>query len=163
MIETISTQDVRQRLGAILNRVAQRHDQFIIERKGKPLAAVVPVQRLEQMRHAARIHLFQVLNRQDGKLTEAQADRTANEAKHRTRTRNENQCQGFVVCFYLSTIRPKSNNQILAPYPSSARREPVRHASAIAPATGSSPSYASGVRGLQMMSFSTHRTASGVN
>ena len=85
MIEKISTLEVRQRLGDILNRVALRNDQFIIERKGKPLAAVVPVERLEQMRRAARMHLLQVLERQQGKLSEAQADRIANEAKHRTR------------------------------------------------------------------------------
>jgi prevent-host-death family protein len=47
VIEKISTLEVRQRLGDILNRVALRNDQFIIERKGKPLAAVVPVERGE--------------------------------------------------------------------------------------------------------------------
>jgi prevent-host-death family protein len=54
MTEKISTLEVRQRLGDILNRVALRNDQFIIERKGKPLAAVVPVERLEQMSRAAQ-------------------------------------------------------------------------------------------------------------
>jgi len=85
MTEKISTLQVRQRLGAILSRVALRNDQFIIERRGKPLAAVVPVERLEQMRRAARMHLLQVLERQEGKPAEAQAERIANEAKHRTR------------------------------------------------------------------------------
>ena len=85
MTEKISTLQVRQRLGAILSRVALRNDQFIIERKGKPLAAVVPVERLEQMKRAARMHLLHVLKRQEGKPTEAQAERIANEAKHRTR------------------------------------------------------------------------------
>gem|GEM_PF-792174 len=85
MTEKISTLQVRQRLGAILSRVALRNDQFIIERRGKPLAAMVPVERLEQMGRAARIHLLRVLERQEGKPTEAQAERMANEAKHRTR------------------------------------------------------------------------------
>ena len=85
MTEKISTLEVRQRLGDILNRVALRNDQFIIERKGKPLAAVVPVERLEQMRRAARTHLLQILERPKGKLSETQADRIADEAKHRTR------------------------------------------------------------------------------
>ena len=84
MTEKISTVQIRQRLGAVLSRVALRNDQFIIERKGKPLAAVVPVERFEQMRRAARIHLLRVLER-EGKPTEAQAERIANEAKHRTR------------------------------------------------------------------------------
>ena len=85
MIEKISTLEVRQRLGDILNRVALRNDEFIIERKGKPLAAVVPVERLEQMRRAARIHLQQVLELQEGEVSEAQAERVADEAKHQSR------------------------------------------------------------------------------
>jgi hypothetical protein len=40
MTERISTLDVRQRLGDMLNRVALRHDEFVIERKGKALAAL---------------------------------------------------------------------------------------------------------------------------
>lgn len=87
MTEKISTLEIRQRLGDILNRVALRSDQFIIERKGKPLAAVVPVERLEQMERAARLQLLQVLERQPGALSQAEADRIATEAKHRTRKR----------------------------------------------------------------------------
>lgn len=87
MTEKISTVEIRQRLGDILNRVALRNDQFIIERKGKALAAMVPVERLEQMQQAARLHLLRVLERQSGQLTEAEAGRIADEAKHRTRKR----------------------------------------------------------------------------
>ncbi len=50
MTDKVSTMDVRARIGDMLNRVALRHDEFIIERKGKALAALVPVERLEQMR-----------------------------------------------------------------------------------------------------------------
>ena len=87
MTERISTLEIRRRLGDILNRVALRSDQFIIERKGKPLAAVVPVERLEQMQRAARLHLLRVLERQPGTLSQEDADRIASEAKHRTRRR----------------------------------------------------------------------------
>ena len=87
MTEKISTLEIRQRLGDILNRVALRSDQFIIERKGKPMAAMVPVARLEQMERASRLQLLQVLERQPGALSQAEADRIAIEAKHRTRKR----------------------------------------------------------------------------
>jgi len=87
MTEKISTLEMRQRLGDILNRVALRSDQFIIERKGKPMAAMVPVARLEQMERASRLQLLQVLERQPGALSQAEADRIAIEAKHRTRKR----------------------------------------------------------------------------
>jgi prevent-host-death family protein len=66
--------EVRQRIGDMLNRVALRHDEFIIERKGKPLAALVPVERLEQMRRFARRHALDVLERQkSGALTDEEA------------------------------------------------------------------------------------------
>ncbi len=85
MTEKLSTLDIRQRLGDILNRVALRHDQFIIERKGKPLAAMVPVERLEQMQRAARLHLLDTLSRRAVEWSQAEADRLADDAKHRTR------------------------------------------------------------------------------
>lgn len=85
MTERISTLQIRQRLGDILNRVALRNDQFIIERKGKPLAAMVPVERLAQMQQAAHLHLLRILERQPGALSQTEADRIATEAKHRTR------------------------------------------------------------------------------
>ena len=66
MADKVSTIDVRQRIGDLLNRVALRHDEFIIERKGKALAALVPVQRLEQMRRFARRHALDVMGRQKG-------------------------------------------------------------------------------------------------
>jgi len=44
-LTVVSTIDVRQRIGDMLNRVALRHDEFVIERKGEPLAALVPIER----------------------------------------------------------------------------------------------------------------------
>ena len=87
MTRTISTMEARRQLGDILNRVALRHDQYIIERKGQALAAVVPVERLEQMQRAAELHLLDVLERQESRLPQAEADALANEAKHRSRTK----------------------------------------------------------------------------
>lgn len=88
MTEKVSTLEVRQKLGDMLNRVALRHDQFIIERKGKPLAALIPVERLEQMQRAARLHILSLLEQQLGDLSQEEADQIANEAKHQTRKRS---------------------------------------------------------------------------
>ncbi|HOG29000.1 MAG TPA: hypothetical protein PLN93_10410 [Vicinamibacterales bacterium] len=82
MTDRVSTIDVRQRLGDMLNRVALRNDEFIIERKGKALAALVPVERLEQMRRFARRHALEFLSRQHGGgLTDKQAADLALEAQ----------------------------------------------------------------------------------
>lgn len=82
MTDKVSTIDVRQRLGDMLNRVVLRHDEFIIERKGKALAALVPVERLEQMRRFARRHALDFMaQQQDSDLTGKQATELALEAQ----------------------------------------------------------------------------------
>ena len=85
MTETITTLDVRNKLGDLLNRVALRHDQFIVERKGKPLAAMVPVEKLAKMEEGARMYLSGLLARNRGTNSVGGADALADEAKHRTR------------------------------------------------------------------------------
>jgi prevent-host-death family protein len=88
MAERITTMEVREKLGDYLNRVALRHDEFIIERKGKPLAAMVPVEKLEALEKSARARLLEMLERQKGsRVSEREADRLANEAKHWSRTK----------------------------------------------------------------------------
>jgi prevent-host-death family protein len=89
MTEKVSTMDVRARIGDMLNRVALRHDEFIIERKGKPLAALVPVERLEQMRRFARQHALEFVERQKAgpgeELSEEEAMDVALEAQRAAR------------------------------------------------------------------------------
>ena len=87
MTEKISTMEVRERLGDYLNRVALRHDQFIIERKGKALAAMVPVEKLLELERAARESLLETLRSRRRRPPQARADRLADEAKHRARRR----------------------------------------------------------------------------
>jgi hypothetical protein len=82
MPERVSTIDVRQRIGDLLNRVALRHDEFVIERKGKALTALVPVQRLEQMRRFARAQALAFMDQQKGSaVTDEQAAAVALEAQ----------------------------------------------------------------------------------
>jgi antitoxin (DNA-binding transcriptional repressor) of toxin-antitoxin stability system len=81
MGEKVSTIEVRTRIGDLLNRVALRQDEFTIERKGKALAALVPVERLEQLRRFARRHGLDFIDRQrGGSLTDREAEDLAREA-----------------------------------------------------------------------------------
>ena len=48
MLKKVSTLEIRRNLGKVLNRVSLRDDQYIIERKGELLVAVVPVWQLEK-------------------------------------------------------------------------------------------------------------------
>jgi prevent-host-death family protein len=87
-MEKVSTIDVRQRIGDLLNRVALRHDEFVIERKGKALAALVPVERLDQMRRFARRHALLVFGEQKrSTVGEEQALAIALEAQRSARKR----------------------------------------------------------------------------
>jgi antitoxin (DNA-binding transcriptional repressor) of toxin-antitoxin stability system len=91
MTVTVSTIDVRQRIGDMLNRIAFRNDEFIIERKGKAMAALVPVGRLEQMRRFARRQALGFLEEQKGgPLSDEKAMNLALEAQRwaRKRTRS---------------------------------------------------------------------------
>lgn len=96
MPQRITTLEVRRRLGEILDRVHLRHDRFIIERRGKPLAALVPVDTLEAMDQVTREFLLEA-SRGTGRrrtrqhrsplpaLGEAGSLALANEAKHESR------------------------------------------------------------------------------
>jgi prevent-host-death family protein len=50
MRKTVSAMRARGKLGQILEEVFYRGDQYIIERSGKPMAAVVPVEQYDQWR-----------------------------------------------------------------------------------------------------------------
>jgi len=88
MANNVSTRDVRQRLVDMLNRVALRREEFIIERRGKPLAALVPVERLEQMRRFARRHALHFMDQpRRNALTDAEAARLAADARRWARSK----------------------------------------------------------------------------
>lgn len=82
---TVSTMDVRKHVGDILNRVALRGDEYLIERKGKALAVVMPVEKAESVRRAARLHLGDWLARPNAAKTDAVAVGLANEARRSAR------------------------------------------------------------------------------
>ena len=87
MTEKVSAMEARRRFGDILNRVVLRHDQYVIERKGKPLAAVVPVEKLKRLEALSRQYVLEMLRRGTGDLGQQEADALADEAKHRSRKR----------------------------------------------------------------------------
>lgn len=83
---TVSTMDMRKSIGDILNRVALRGDEYLVERKGKPLAVVMPVEKAEAIRRAARLRLGDWLDRPDTAKTDTEAMTLANEARRSART-----------------------------------------------------------------------------
>jgi prevent-host-death family protein len=49
----ITPMDLRAHTGEFLDRVRLQHDTFIIERRGTPMAALVPIEKLRQLRELA--------------------------------------------------------------------------------------------------------------
>jgi len=94
MTITISAMDARKQFGDMLNRVALRHDDFLIERNGRPLAVVIPLEEYEQMkalrREAALRGLGQTLatmrQQEPHSMSDEEVMSLANEAKHQTRS-----------------------------------------------------------------------------
>ncbi|MBI5674220.1 MAG: type II toxin-antitoxin system Phd/YefM family antitoxin [Nitrospirae bacterium] len=44
MVKTISAIKARQKLGQVMNEVSLREDEYIVERAGKPLVAIIPIE-----------------------------------------------------------------------------------------------------------------------
>lgn len=49
MVKKISAVKARQNLGQVMNEVALRGDDYIVERAGKPLVAIIPIERYEEL------------------------------------------------------------------------------------------------------------------
>ena len=49
MYKKISALKVRQNLGQVMNEVALRGDEYIIERAGKPLVAMIPIEKYQSL------------------------------------------------------------------------------------------------------------------
>ena len=49
MIKTISAMKVRQNLGQVMNEVALKEDEYIVERAGKPLVAIIPYRNYQKL------------------------------------------------------------------------------------------------------------------
>jgi prevent-host-death family protein len=49
MLKRISAMKVRQNLGQVMNEVAIRGDDYIVERAGKPVVAIIPMEKYEKL------------------------------------------------------------------------------------------------------------------
>src|SRR5208283_2738599 len=49
MLKKISAMKARQNLGQVMNEVALRGDDFVVERAGKPLVAIIPMEKYRKL------------------------------------------------------------------------------------------------------------------
>lgn len=50
MLKKISAIKVRQNLGHVMNEVALKEDEYIVERAGKPMVAIIPIDQYQRLR-----------------------------------------------------------------------------------------------------------------
>jgi len=50
MLKKISAVKVRQNLGQVMNEVALKDDEYIVERAGKPIVAIIPIDQYQRLR-----------------------------------------------------------------------------------------------------------------
>lgn len=89
MLKKVNALKARQNLGQLLEEVYYKGDQYIIERAGKPLAAVVPLWQVEA-RKERRERLFGMIGKvwqRTAKTKPAAIAREVNEAVRAVRSR----------------------------------------------------------------------------
>jgi prevent-host-death family protein len=89
MVKKLAALKARQHLGRVMNEVALRGDEYIVERAGKPLVAIISMDRyrmLEQDRAAALEALNGIWDKMKGEEPKA-IERTIDEAVQAVRKR----------------------------------------------------------------------------
>jgi len=89
MVKKLATLKARQNLGQVMNEVALRGDEYIVERAGKPLVAIISMDRyrmLEQDRAAALEALNEIWEKMKGEEPKA-IEGTIDEAVQAVRKR----------------------------------------------------------------------------
>ncbi len=95
MLKKISAMKARQNLGQLLNEVSIRGDAYIIERAGKPLAALVDMERYRQLEEGQRSTLqelqksWEQMADADAREIQAALEEAENVAKEGNRSRSE--------------------------------------------------------------------------
>ena len=51
-LKVVTALKARQIFGTIINAVSYGNDQYIVERKGQPMVAIIPIKKLEQVNKA---------------------------------------------------------------------------------------------------------------
>jgi antitoxin (DNA-binding transcriptional repressor) of toxin-antitoxin stability system len=86
MQKKIGTDDMRKKMGEILDCVNLRGDEFIIERKQQPIAALVPLSKLRALTQMAKNYVVELISDHPAvDISQEAVDTLANEAKHKSR------------------------------------------------------------------------------
>ena len=87
MLKKISAMKVRQSLGQVMNEVALRGDDYIVERAGKPLVAIIPMEKYERLQkdREAALQALDGIWQEMGGTDSKEVESLVNEAVRKTR------------------------------------------------------------------------------
>lgn len=85
MTINVGTEMMRKKMGEILDCVYLRGDEFIIKRKNKSLAALIPVAKLAALTEAAKSFLIEFMEKQKTEISVRQMNKLVEEAKSSVR------------------------------------------------------------------------------
>jgi hypothetical protein len=89
MLKKIGTDTMRKKMGEILDCVNLRGDAFIIERKDKPIAGLIPIHKLIAIEQISKSYLMDFLQDSSTPLSDDEIANIADEAKHKTRKKRK--------------------------------------------------------------------------
>lgn len=69
-MDRITTLDLRAHMGELLDRVRLRFESFVVERKGREVAAIIPAERLRRLEDFARRRAMELQAVQDEQVRE---------------------------------------------------------------------------------------------
>ena len=85
MQKTISAIKVRQNLGQVMNEVALKDDEYIVERAGKPLVAIIPIEQYQSIKKE-REEFFRMVDEIRAGVLKTKSDDTENEIEEAVRS-----------------------------------------------------------------------------
>lgn len=82
MLKKVSAIKVRQNLGQVMNEVALKSDEYIVERAGKPLVAIIPIEKYLSMKRERDefFRMYEALQATAADSNEERIDRDIEEA-----------------------------------------------------------------------------------
>lgn len=94
MQKKIGTDDMRKKMGEILDCVNLRGDEFIIERKHQAIAALIPLLKLKALTKVAENYAMELISGKSvDDISQEDVDILINKAKHESRKSHNSKSQ----------------------------------------------------------------------
>jgi len=91
-LKIVTALKARQKFGTIMNAVSFRNDQYIVERKGMPMVAIIPIKKFKQM-DKARQRFFRNLSKISDSFSEEDPEKLDKILGEATKAAKQAECR----------------------------------------------------------------------